>query len=171
MSKLKSALYPGTFDALTYGHLDIINRGARIFDRFIVAVAYNDKKKPMFSIPEREDALREETRSLSNVEITHFSGLTVDFARKVGASVIVRGLRVASDFEFELQMAVMNRIMTSEIDTLFLAPSVDTLFVSSTLVKEILLQGGDISRFVPPTTERMLRRKFNVPDSGTQGEG
>lgn len=170
MSKVKTALYPGTFDALTYGHLDIITRGARIFDRLIVAVAYNEKKKPMFTIEERQEALREETRALPNVEITHFSGLTIDFARKTGAQVIVRGLRVASDFEFELQMAVMNRIMTAEVDTIFLAPSVDTLFVSSTLVKEILLQGGDISRFVPPTTERMLRRKFNVPEGSKSGE-
>lgn len=157
-----TALYPGTFDALTYGHLDIIARSSRLFESVIVAVAFNEKKKPIFSIEERMAVIREETAHLGNVRVESFMGLTVDHATSVGAKVIIRGLRVASDFEFELQMAVMNRIMRSSIDTAFLAPSIDTLFVSSSLVKEILLQGGDVSRFVPPATERMLRDKFGV---------
>lgn len=158
-----TALYPGTFDALTYGHLDIVNRSARMFDRLVVAIAFNDKKKPTFTVEERMAAIREETRHLPNVSVEHFRGLTVDYATKIGAKVIIRGLRVASDFEFELQMAVMNRIMKAGIDTAFLAPSIDTLFVSSSLVKEILLQGGEIGKFVPPATERMLREKYAAP--------
>ncbi|MBI1783499.1 pantetheine-phosphate adenylyltransferase, partial [Candidatus Sumerlaeota bacterium] len=151
------ALYPGTFDALTYGHLDIITRGSQIFDKVTVAVANNDTKTPMFSVEERLKALRAEAGHLVNVEIDSFHGLTVDYARQIGAKVIIRGLRVASDFEYELQMALMNRVMDSSVETLFLAPSAQTLFVSSSLVKEILVQGGDISKFVPPATEKMLR--------------
>lgn len=156
------AVYPGTFDALTYGHLDIINRGARAFDKLVVAVANNESKTPMFSVEERMEALRIEAGHLVNVEIDTFRGLTVEYAIKLGARVIIRGLRATSDFEYELQMAMMNRTMESRVETVFLAPSPQTFFVSSSLVKEILLQGGDISRFVPPATDRMLRKKFNV---------
>lgn len=157
-----TAVYPGTFDALTYGHLDIINRGARTFDRLVVAVAMNESKKPMFTVEERIEALKSEAGHLVNVEIDTFSGITVDYAIRLGARVIIRGLRAASDFEYELQMAMMNRTMDSRVETLFLAPSPQTFFVSSSLVKEILLQGGDISRFVPPATDRMLRKKFGL---------
>jgi len=163
--RILKALYPGTFDALTYGHLDIITRGSQIFDKLVVAVATNEDKRPMFTVEERIEALRAEAGHLVNVEIGYFSGLTVDYAVKIGAKVIIRGLRVASDFEYELQMALMNRVMDSSIETLFLAPSAQTLFVSSSLVKEILLQGGDINRFVPPATERMLRKRFQVNSS------
>lgn len=157
------ALYPGSFDALTYGHLDIIRRGASLFDKLIVAVAFNEKKTPIFSINARLEALKKETADIPNVEVKHFQGLTVEFAESIGAKCIIRGLRVASDFEYELQMALMNRDMNESIETLFLAPSASTLFVSSSLVKEILVQGGDISRFVPPATEQMMRAKFEVP--------
>jgi pantetheine-phosphate adenylyltransferase len=155
-----TALYPGTFDAVTYGHLDIIHRASRCFDRVVVALAVNTEKKPMFSIEERMEAMKIEADHLINVEIVQFDGLTVDFAIKIGARAIIRGLRVTSDFEFELQMAMMNRTMESRVETLFLAPSPETFFVSSSLVKEILLRGGDISLFVPPATERMMRAKF-----------
>lgn len=157
-----TALYPGTFDALTYGHLDLINRGARTFDRLVVAVAMNEDKTPMFTVEERISALKSEAGHLVNVTIDSFDGLTVQYARSINARVIIRGLRAASDFEFELQMAMMNRTLEARVETLFLAPSPQTFFVSSTLVKEILLQGGDISRFVPPATERMLRKKYEV---------
>ncbi len=160
------ALYPGTFDALTYGHLDIITRGSQIFDKLVVAIASNETKTPIFSVEERLEALRAEAGHLVNVEIASFSGLTVDYARQIGAKTIIRGLRVASDFEYELQMALMNRVMDSSVETLFLAPSAQTLFVSSSLVKEILLQGGEIGKFVPPATERMLRAKFTSPKRG-----
>ena len=156
------AVYPGTFDALTYGHLDIINRGSRTFDTLIVAVAVNEDKEPMFTAEERIEALNSEVGHLVNVKIDTISGLTVDYAIRIGARVIIRGLRAASDFEYELQMAMMNRTMESRVETLFLAPSPQTFFVSSSLVKEILLQGGDISRFVPPAAEKMLKQKFAV---------
>lgn len=155
-----AALYPGTFDALTYGHLDIINRAARTFDKLVVAVAFNSEKTPMFDVEERIEALKAEAGHLVNVEITSFSGLTVEFAIDIGAKVIIRGVRATSDFEFELQMAMMNRSMESRIETMFLVPSPSTFFVSSSLVKEILIQGGDISKFVPPSTEKMLKRRF-----------
>lgn len=155
-----TALYPGTFDALTHGHLDIINRAARTFDNVVVAVAFNREKTPMFTVQERVDAIRAEAGHLVNVKVESFSCLTVEYAISIGAKVIVRGLRATSDFEYELQMAMMNRQMESRVETLFLAPSPQTFFVSSSLVKDILLQGGDISKFVPPATERMLRRKY-----------
>lgn len=155
-----TALYPGTFDALTHGHLDIINRVARTFDQLVVAVAFNREKTPMFTVQERVDAIRAEAGHLVNVKVDSFSGLTVEYAISIGAKVIVRGLRATSDFEYELQMAMMNRQMESRVETMFLAPSPQTFFVSSSLVKEILLQGGDIAKFVPPATEKMLRRKY-----------
>lgn len=159
-SQKLTALYPGTFDALTHGHLDIINRAARTFDQIIVAVAFNREKTPMFTVKERVEAIQAEAGHLVNVKVDSFSGLTVEYALKIGAKVIVRGLRATSDFEYELQMAMMNRQMESRVETVFLAPSPQTFFVSSSLVKDILLQGGDISKFVPPATERMLRRKY-----------
>lgn len=159
-SKELTALYPGTFDALTHGHLDIISRAARTFDRLVVAVAYNSEKTPIFDVEERLEILKAEAGHLVNVELTAFTGLTVEFAIHLGAKVIIRGLRATSDFEYELQMAMMNRNMEPRVETLFLAPSPQTFFVSSSLVKEILIQGGDVSRFVPPATERMLKRRF-----------
>lgn len=160
-----AALYPGTFDGLTYGHLDIMRRAASLFGRLHVAVAVNASKKPMFTVEERTAILLEETRGETNIRVEHFEGLTVEHAVRIGAKAIIRGLRVASDFEYEWQMALMNRDLDARVETLFLAPSAQTLFVSSSLVKEILLQGGDISRFVPPATERYMRSKFNLPPS------
>lgn len=156
------AVYPGTFDALTYGHVNIINRASRIFDELVVAVATNVEKAPMFTVEERIEALREEVGHLVNVRIDAFGGITVDYAISIGARVIIRGLRVATDFEFEMQMAIMNGMMESRVETLFLSPTPQTFFVSSSLVKEILRQGGDISKFVPPVTDRMLRKKYGL---------
>ena len=155
-----TALYPGTFDALTTGHMDIIHRASQIFPRLVVAIAANVSKTPMFTVEERLEALRVEVDHLEHVKVTSFEGLTVDFAMEIGARIIIRGLRVASDFEYELQMAMMNRTMESGVETLFLIPSPETFFISSSLIKEILIQGGDISRFVPPATEALLRNKF-----------
>lgn len=154
------ALYPGSFDALTYGHLDLVNRASRVFDSVVVAIAHNEEKKPVFTVEERLEALNTEVGHLVNVEVTHFSGLTVDYAIKIGSKIIIRGLRATSDFEVELQMAMMNRSMESRVETLFLAPSPETSFVSSSLIKEILIRGGDVSKFVPPATERMLRKVY-----------
>ncbi len=159
------ALYPGTFDGLTYGHLDIIRRGSKLFDRLTVAVAHNEDKNPIFTVEERIEILRTETRELPNVEIASFYGLTMDYAEKIGASYVIRGIRVVSDFEYELQMALMNRALNPRVETLFMVPAAEQLYVSSSLIKEVLLLGGDVSNFVPPSTEKLLRRRFNVPRS------
>jgi len=163
VKKSHIALYPGTFDGLTYGHLDLIQRGSQLFDKLCVAVAHNESKKPLFTVEERLGVLRETTADLPNVEIASFTGLTMEFAEKIGASYVIRGIRVVSDFEFELQMALMNRALNSRVQTLFMVPAVEHLFVSSSLIKEVLLQGGDVARFVPPAAERLLRSKLNRP--------
>lgn len=162
-AKAHIALYPGTFDGLTYGHLDIIRRGARLCDQLYVAVAHNEEKSPLFTVEERLAILREETRDLGNVTVTSFFGLTMNFAEQIGANYVIRGIRVISDFEYELQMALMNRALNSRVDTLFMVPSSEYLHVSSSLIKEVLLLGGEIKQFVPPATERHLRDKLQIP--------
>ncbi len=157
------ALYPGSFDGLTFGHLDIIERGANLFDRLLVAVATNEAKNPIFTVEERLEILRAETGHLANVEIHSFDGLTMDYAERMGANYVIRGIRVVSDFEYELQMALMNRALNPRVETLFMVPAAEQLYVSSSLIKEVLVLGGDVRRFVPETTERFLRRKFNIP--------
>lgn len=157
------ALYPGTFDGLTYGHLDIIQRGANLFDCLHVAVAHNEGKNPIFTVEERLEVLRAETEHLPNVVISSFFGLTMEYAEKLGANYVIRGIRAVSDFEYELQMALMNRALNNRVETLFMVPAAQQLFVSSSLIKEVLLLGGDVRQFVPPSTERMLRAKFNIP--------
>jgi pantetheine-phosphate adenylyltransferase len=154
------ALYPGTFDGLTYGHLDLIRRGSHLFDRLHVAVAHNEAKHPIFSVEDRLAVLREVTVDLPNVDIDSFHGLTMDYAEKLGANYVIRGIRVVSDFEYELQMALMNRAINPRVQTLFMVPAVEHLFVSSSFVKELLMLGGDVSQFVPPATERLLRKKL-----------
>ena len=156
------ALYPGSFDAATNGHLDIIQRAAAGFDRVVVAVAVNREKSPLFTIEERMDILKEMTRDLPNVEVTSFEGLTVDFAHEIGARFIIRGLRAVSDFEYELQLALMNRQLHEEIETIFMVPSVSYSFISSSLVKTVAKMGGNLSEFVPPAVERHLLEKFGV---------
>jgi pantetheine-phosphate adenylyltransferase len=160
------ALYPGTFDGLTYGHLDIIQRGSSLFDRLIVGIAHNEEKNPLIAMEDRLTILREETVDLDNVEITSFYGLTMDYAERMGASYVIRGIRVISDFEYELQMALMNRVLNPRVETLFMVPAAEYLHVSSSLIKEVLLLGGDVSKFVPPSTERFLRARLKVPLGG-----
>ncbi|NUP91115.1 MAG: pantetheine-phosphate adenylyltransferase [Candidatus Sumerlaeia bacterium] len=155
-----TALYPGTFDILTHGHLDIIRRAATLFDRLIVCVAQNEAKQPLFSPDERVQMLRDTVSELPNVEIMAFEGLTTAFAQSVGASVIVRGLRAVSDFEYELMMALMNRQLAPGIETVFLTASSDQIFLSSTLVREVGRLGGDIESFVPRPVAEVLRRKL-----------
>ena len=157
-----TGIYPGTFDPITSGHLDLIERGSRLVDKLIVAVLANESKHPLFSMAERTEMLREATSHIPNVEVDNFDGLLVHYAAARGATLLMRGIRAVSDYEYELQMAMMNRTMESRVETLFLVPSPQTFFVSSSLVKEILLQGGDISRFVPPATERMLKKKYEM---------
>jgi pantetheine-phosphate adenylyltransferase len=153
------AVCPGSYDPVTYGHLDLIERGARVFDRLIVAVLRNIQKEPLFNLAERVEMLKEGTRHLENVEIDVFEGLLVDFARKRGARVVVRGIRAVSDYEYELQMALMNRKMEPQIETVFMLPAEAFSFLSSSLVKEIARLGGSVHGLVPPSVEERLRAK------------
>ena len=155
-----TAVYPGTFDPPTNGHLDVIERGARLFSHLIVGVANNPEKGPLFSVEERLTMLRRLTAGFANVEIAAFSGLTVEFCRKRGAKVILRGIRTFSDFEYEFQMALTNRSLASEIETLFVMPSETYSYLSSSMVKEAVALGGDLSRFVPETVLDCLVRKY-----------
>jgi len=155
----KIAVYPGSFDPTTYGHLDIITRSAKIFDKLIVAVISNPNKKPLFSISERVKILKNTVKdaTLKNVEILSFDGLLVNFIKKKNAKIIVRGLRAVSDFEYEFQMALTNRKLHPEIETVFLTPTEKWTYISSTLVKEIASLKGSVKCFVPPMVEVMLK--------------
>ncbi len=154
------AVYPGSFDPPTYGHLDLIKRATKIFDRLIVAVARNHEKTAMFSAAERVDMLSKITQGLPNVTITSFEGLTADFARECNAIALVRGLRVMSDFEFEITIAVANQKLNPNIDTVCLMPSEKYLLLSSRIVRDIATYGGDLSDFVPPEIEVRLHEKY-----------
>lgn len=154
------AVYPGSFDPVTYGHLDIIERSAKVFDKLIVAVLINSEKKPLFTTDEKIEMIREGTKHLDNVEVTSFSGLLVDFARQQNAKVSVRGLRAVTDFEYELQIAQTNRQLNKNLDTMFFTTSMEYSYVSSTIVKEIASYGGDVSTMVTPFVEKCLRDKF-----------
>jgi len=152
------AIYPGSFDPVTFGHLDIIERGSRLFERTIVAVLRNPNKQPLFSAQERIAQIREATQHLSNVEVDSFSGLTVAYARDRGASVVLRGLRVLSDFEKELQMAHTNQTLGPQLETVFLATSNEYSFLSSSVVKEIAQFGGSVEHLTPPNVAQALYR-------------
>jgi pantetheine-phosphate adenylyltransferase len=156
------AIYPGSFDPITNGHLDLIERGSKLFDRLVVAILCNDEKEPLFSVEERMDMLREVLSGYSNVEVDHFEGLLVDYAAARGATVLLRGIRAISDYEKELQMALMNRRLRPDIETLFLMSSEAHSFISSRLVKEIIGLGGNIAGLVPPSVEVRLRKRFNA---------
>jgi pantetheine-phosphate adenylyltransferase len=151
------AIYPGTFDPVTNGHLDVIERAATTFNSVVVAVAVNPAKHPTFTMEERVEMIRESCQHLDNVEVTCFTGLLVEFAAQVGAPVIVKGLRAVSDFEFEFQMAQMNRKLNPGVETVFLTTASHYSFLSSSLVKEIARLGGDVSEFVPAGVLRRLR--------------
>jgi pantetheine-phosphate adenylyltransferase len=153
------AIYPGSFDPLTNGHVDIIRRGSRLFDRIVVAVLVNPGKAPLFTADERVDLAREVFERDANVEIETFDGLLVDYARRRQASVIVRGLRAVSDFEYEMQMALMNRHLSPDLETVFMMPSEGYTYLSSRLVKEVFALGGPVEAFVPTAVERRLARK------------
>ncbi len=163
MSKESLAVYPGTFDPITNGHLDLIKRALRIFDRLIIAIGENPAKKPLFSLEERLTMVKEAIADFpcrDRVEVESFAGLLVDFATRKRAKVIVRGLRAVSDFEYEFQLALMNRRLNRQIDTIFLMPGFKWFFISSTIVKEAARFGGDVSGLVPPNVEVRLREKF-----------
>lgn len=159
-SNQRIALYPGTFDALTYGHLDLIERACRLFEKVIVGVAYNEQKEALFTPEERVEMIKEATIHLNNIEVVHFSSLSVEFAKKIGASFIIRGLRAISDFEYELQMALINRELNPDIETIFLAPATNYIFLSSRAVKEVLKFNGDISGMAPENVQKKMREKF-----------
>lgn len=154
------AVYAGSFDPPTYGHLDLIERARKMFDHLIVAVARNNEKEALFSVEERIDMLSTITDGLEGVKISEFRGLTVDFARECHAIALVRGLRVVSDFEYELTMAVMNQKLAPDIDTVCLMPSENHMVVSSRFVREIAVNGGDVSEFVPPPIAKRLIEKL-----------
>jgi pantetheine-phosphate adenylyltransferase len=153
-------MYPGTFDPITHGHTDLVRRAARIFDKVVIAIAANPGKAPLFSLDQRVALARTVLADLPAVEVTGYSGLTVDFAEKHGLNVIMRGLRAVSDFEFEFQLATMSRHLTDKVETVFLTPTERYNFVSSTLIREIASLGGDVREFVHPLVVDALRERF-----------
>jgi pantetheine-phosphate adenylyltransferase len=162
------AIYPGSFDPLTNGHVDIIQRGSRFFDRIVVAVLVNVDKAPLFTASERVEIAREVFRDRPNVEVDTFGGLLVDYARSRRASVIVRGLRAVSDFEYEMQMALMNRHLSPDVETIFMMPAEPYTYVSSRLVKEVVALGGSVHGLVPELVERRLRDKKAARETGRE---
>jgi len=162
---MRRAIYPGSFDPVTNGHLDVIERARKLFDEVIVAVAHNDQKQPLFTLQERLDLLSAITAGLDRVQIAPLDGLLVDFAVKQKATAVVRGLRAVSDFEFEFQMALMNRKLEASVETIFLMPKEEYTYLSSRIVKEIARLGGDIRKFVPPIVVDAFARKTKAVDS------
>lgn len=154
------AIYPGSFDPVTKGHLDIIERSSKMVDELIVAVLNNNSKSPLFSVEERVNMLNEVTKHIDNVKVDSFSGLLVDFAKKSNATVIIRGLRAVTDFEYELQMSQTNRIMDKDVDTIFLTTSLEYAYLSSSTVKEVAFCGGDIANFVPQYVVKQVKEKI-----------
>lgn len=154
-------IYPGTFDPITNGHLDLIERAAAMFDHVVVGIAFSPSKKPLFDLKERVELAQQITQHLPNVDIVGFSGLLVDFAKEYQANILVRGLRAVSDFEFEFQLANMNRRLMPELETVFLTPSEENSFISSTIVKEVALHKGDVRQFVDPVICEALLKKLS----------
>jgi pantetheine-phosphate adenylyltransferase len=159
---VRRAIYPGSFDPITNGHLDVIERAARLFDEVIVAVAHNDQKKSLFTAEERMELIQGVLDGSPNVRVSRFDGLLVEFARAQGATAVLRGLRAVSDFEFEFQMALMNRKLEPGIETIFLMPAENYTYLSSRIVKEIARLGGKVDVFVPPSIATALREKFGA---------
>jgi len=155
------AIYPGTFDPITNGHLDIIQRALPLFDKVIVTLAVNSSKQALFSVEERLDMIQQTVKDIQGVEIAEFDGLVVEFGKKVGAQAIIRGLRAVSDFEYEFQIALMNRKLWNKMDTIYLMPDEKYTYLSSSIVREVAAHGGKIDFFVPPYVNKKLREKFN----------
>ncbi len=158
---MRRAIYPGSFDPVTNGHLDVIDRARKLFDQVIVAVAHNEQKQPLFTLEERLELLRGTIGNLERVQIAPLDGLLVDFAVRQRATAVIRGLRAVSDFEFEFQMALMNRKLEASVETIFLMPKEEYTYLSSRIVKEIGRLGGDIAKFVPPKVVEAFHRKQN----------
>jgi pantetheine-phosphate adenylyltransferase len=159
-AEMRRAIYPGSFDPVTNGHLDVIERARKLFDEVIVAVAHNEEKQALFSLEERLELLKASIGNIDNVRITQFDGLLVEFAAAQQASAVIRGLRAVSDFEFEFQMALMNRKLEANVETIFLMPKEEYTYLSSRIIKEIARLGGDVSSFVPPGVAKALAKKF-----------
>jgi len=160
MGRSRIAVYPGTFDPVTYGHIDLIKRASRIFDKVIVAVAHNKTKGALFSVRERVAMLRDAVRGVENVAIDNFDGLVVDYVKSCGSNVMIRGLRMISDFEYEFQMALTNRKLAGAIETIFMMPHEDYSYVSSKLIKEAASFGADLGNFIPRRVEIALKKKL-----------
>lgn len=163
---MRSVLYPGSFDPVTNGHLDVAKRASLIFDKVLIAVAVNGEKTPLFTLEERAELLRESCRDIPNIEIVSFQGLLVDAITHFNAQAVIRGIRAVSDFEYEFQMALMNRELNSKCETLFMMPSPEYSYVSSRLIREIAKCKGDISAFVPPHVAEAVRDKFAQKEKG-----
>lgn len=159
---MKRAIYPGTFDPVTYGHLDVLKRACRIFDEVIIAVAANQQKGPLFTPEERVELIKENIEDISNAKLETFRGLVVDYARTQGAVALVRGMRAVSDFDYEFQMAQMNRHLDAELETIFLMPSPEYFFTSSTLVKQVFKFTDRDTQFVPPNVHAALKERYNI---------
>jgi len=157
---VRIAIYPGSFDPITNGHIDVIERSLKLFDRIIVAVLKNPNKKPLFSVEERVEMIKEATKHINNVEVESFSGLLVDFAKIKNAKIIIKGLRAVSDFEYEFQMALMNKKLDKDIETVFIMTNTRYSFLSSSVVKEVASFGGCVKDLVPPHVEKKLKEKF-----------
>ena len=160
MNRSRIAVYPGTFDPVTYGHIDIIKRAAKIYDKVIVAVAHNEDKDPLFSVEERVSMLKDSVRPLKNVIVDDFNGLVVDYVRTKGSRVMIRGLRMISDFESEFQMALTNRKLSEDIETIFMMPSESYSYISSKLMKEAARLGADVKNFIPKKVQILLKKKL-----------
>jgi len=158
---MPKVIYPGTFDPITNGHTDLIERASRLFDEVVVAVAYNSKKKPLLELEERCELVRQATAHVPNVTVMGFSNLLAEFVRSQNATVILRGLRAVSDFEYEFQLADMNRRLAPELESVFLTPTNHLSYISSTLIREIASLGGDVSEFVDPAVQAALKKKFS----------
>ncbi len=159
---MKRAVYPGSFDPLTLGHLDIIRRSAGIVDELVVSVLHNSAKNSLFSTDERVSMIKEVTKDIPNVKVTAFDGLLVDYVREIDASLIIRGLRAVTDFEYELQLTQTNHILNPQVETIFLTTNLQYSYLSSTIVREIASYGGDISQFVPPEFIDIIYAKYNI---------
>lgn len=159
---MRIAIYPGTFDPITNGHLDLVKRASTLFDRVIVAVANNPHKKPLFDLEERRLLVEETVSSIDNVEVDMFEGLLVDYAKSKGASAAIRGLRAVSDFEYEFQMALMNRKLMPKLETVFLMPSEEYTYINSTIAKEVARLGGRVDCFLPPVVAEALLKKVRT---------
>ena len=157
---MKKAVYPGTFDPVTYGHLDVIKRGSKIFDELIIAVGHNPLKNPIFTVKERMNMLSENTREIRNAQVDYFEGMLTDYMKKMQTNIILRGIRTVSDFESEFQRALTNRVLNTELETVFIMTSQEYSFLNSGLIKEIVSLGGDISKFVPSDVEKLLRQNL-----------